>query len=101
MVNQGEKAPAFTLHDSDRKPRSLQELLKPRSATLLPFFPGAFTSVSTKEMCKRRDDLPEFDKINAQVVGIAVNDPWTNKAFAEKNTLTFRILSDSNRQAVP
>jgi glutaredoxin-dependent peroxiredoxin len=100
MVNQGEKAPTFTLNDSDRKPRSLQELLKPKGATLLAFFPGAFTSVCTKEMCKLRDDLAEFSKINAQVVGIDVNDPWTNKAFAEKNGLTFPILSDYNRDIV-
>src|SRR6266487_3292830 len=97
MVNQGERAPTFTLADSDRKPRSLQELLKPKGATLLAFFPGAFTSVCTKEMCKLRDDLAEFSKINAQVVGIDVNDPWTNKAFAEKNSLNFPILSDYTR----
>ena len=100
MVNQGEKAPTFILPDSDRKQRSLQELLKPKGATLLAFFPGAFTSVCTKEMCKLRDDLAEFNKINAQVVGIDVNDPWTNKAFAEKNGLTFPILSDYNREIV-
>jgi glutaredoxin-dependent peroxiredoxin len=100
MVNQGEKAPTFTLHDSDRKPHNLHELLKPKAATLLAFFPGAFTSVCTKEMCKLRDDLAEFNKINAQVVGIDVNDPWTNKSFAEKNGLTFPILSDYNRDVV-
>ena len=100
MVNQGEKAPAFTLADSDRKPRSLQELLKPKGATLLAFFPGAFTGTCTKEMCALRDNLAEFNKINAQVVGIDVNDPWTNKAFAEKNGLTFPILSDYNRDIV-
>lgn len=100
MVNQGEKAPAFTLADSDRKPRSLQELLKPKGATLLAFFPGAFTGTCTKEMCALRDNLAEFNKINAQVVGIDVNDPWTNKAFAEKNGLTFTILSDYNRDIV-
>lgn len=100
MVNQGEKAPAFTLADSDRKPRSLQELLKPKGATLLAFFPGAFTGTCTKEMCALRDNLAEFNKINAQVVGVDVNDPWTNKAFAEKNGLTFPILSDYNRDVV-
>src|SRR6059036_1624834 len=57
MVNQGEKAPVFTLPDYERKPRSLPELLKPKGATLLAFFPGAFTSVCTKEMCALRDSL--------------------------------------------
>jgi glutaredoxin-dependent peroxiredoxin len=100
MVNQGEKAPGFSLADPDRKQRSLQELLKPKGATLLAFFPGAFTSVCTKEMCTLRDNLAEFNKFNAQVVGIAVNDPWTNKAFAEKNSLNFPILSDYGRDTV-
>jgi glutaredoxin-dependent peroxiredoxin len=100
MVNQGEKAPTFTLPDQDRKQHGLQELLKPRGATLLAFFPGAFTSVCTREMCALRDSLAEFNKFNAQVVGIAVNDPWTNKAFAEKNSLNFPILSDYTRDIV-
>jgi len=100
LVNQGEKAPGFTLHDTDRKPRSLQELLKPNGATLLAFFPGAFTSVCTKEMCTLRDNMAELSKVNAQVIGIDVNDPWTNKAFSEKNNLNFPILSDHLRDAV-
>ena len=100
MVNQGEKAPNFTIADTDRKPRALQEFLKPRGATLLAFFPGAFTSVCTREMCALRDSLAEFNKFNVQVVGIDVNDPWTNKAFVEKNSLSFPILSDYNRDVV-
>jgi len=100
MVNQGEKAPNFTLPDTDRKPRSLQEFLKPNGATLLAFFPGAFTTVCTREMCTLRDNMQELNKINAQVVGISVNDPFTNKAFAQNNNLNFPILSDYNREVV-
>ena len=100
MVNQGEKAPSFTLPDTDRKPRSLQELLKPSGATLLAFFPGAFTGVCTREMCTFRDSMAELNKVNAQVVGVSVNDPFSNKAFAEKNNLSFPILSDYNREVV-
>jgi len=100
MVNPGEKAPTFTLPDSDRKQRGLQEFLRPNGATLLAFFPGAFTGVCTKEMCTFRDSLAEFTKLNAQIVGIAVSDPWSNKAFAEKNGLNFPILSDYGRDIV-
>ncbi|TMI22316.1 peroxiredoxin [Candidatus Bathyarchaeota archaeon] len=100
MVNQGEKAPTFTLPDTDRKPRSVNEFLKPNSATILAFFPGAFTSVCTREMCTLRDNMQELNKINAQVVGISVNDPFTNKAFAQNNNLNFPILSDYNREVV-
>lgn len=100
MVNQGERAPSFTLADSERKPKNLQELLKPKGATVLAFFPGAFTNVCTKEMCALRDSLAEFNKFNAQIVGIDINDPWTNKAFIEKNGLNFPILSDHTRDTV-
>ena len=100
MVSQGEKAPTFTLPDTDRKPRSVNEFLKPNSATVLAFFPGAFTSVCTREMCTLRDNMQELNKINAQVVGISVNDPFTNKAFAQNNNLNFPILSDYNREVV-
>ena len=100
MVNQGEKAPEFTLPDTDRKPRSLHELLKPRGATLLAFFPGAFTGVCTREMCALRDNMAEFNKVNAQVVGISVSDPFSNKAFAQNNNLSFPVLSDYNREVV-
>jgi peroxiredoxin len=100
MVNQGEKAPVFTLPDTDRKQKNLQEILKPKNATLLAFFPGAFTSVCTREMCTFRDSLAQYNNVNAQVVAISVNDPWTNKAFAEKNNLSFPILSDYNRDTV-
>ena len=38
--------------------------------------------------------------MDAQIVGVSVNDPFSNKAFAEKNRFTFPILSDYNRQVV-
>jgi len=67
---------------------------------LLAFFPGAFTGTCTREMCALRDSMAEFNKVNAQVVGISVNDPFTNKAFANNNNLSFPLLSDYNREVV-
>ena len=67
---------------------------------VLAFFPGAFTSVCTKEMCTFRDSIQALNSLNAQVVGISVNDPFTNKAFAEANKLLFPILSDYTRETV-
>ena len=96
MPNQGEKAPNFTLHDTEKKSRSLHDLLS-NGPTLLAFFPGAFTGVCTREMCTFRDG---FKDIDAQVVGISVNDPWANKAFAEHHKLTFPLLSDYSRDVV-
>jgi peroxiredoxin len=101
MVNQvkiGDMSPDFTLADTDLKPRSLKDYLG--SNVVLAFFVGAFTSVCTKEMCAFRDSMARLIDLNAQVIGISVNDPFSNKAFAEKNRLPFPILSDYNRQVI-
>jgi len=94
----GKKAPDFTLPDTERKPRKLSEFLGKK--LVLAFFPGAFTSVCTREMCTFRDSIVRFNELKAQVVGISVNDPWSNKGFAERNMLTFPLLSDYNREVV-
>jgi peroxiredoxin len=51
-------------------------------------------------MCAFRDSLAKFNDLNASVIGISVNDPFTNKAFAEANKLNFPLLSDYNREVV-
>jgi len=101
MANQikvGDKAPDFTLPDTNLKQRSLKEFLGKK--IVLAFFVGAFTSVCTKEMCAFRDSMARLIDLKAQVIGISVNDPFSNKEFAEKNRLTFPILSDYNREAI-
>jgi glutaredoxin-dependent peroxiredoxin len=97
-VRVGDKAPDFTLVDGDKKPRSLSEFLGKK--TVLAFFPGAFTGVCTKEMCTFRDSMSRFNEMSAQVVGISVDAPFSNKAFATQNSLQFPILSDYGRSAV-
>ena len=98
QIKVGDTAPDFTLPDTDLKQRSLKEFLGKK--TVIAFFVGAFTSVCTKEMCAFRDSMARLIDLKAQVIGISVNDPFSNKAFAEKNRLTFPILSDYNRQAI-
>jgi peroxiredoxin len=101
MVNQlmvGDKAPDFTLPDIDLKPRSLKEFMGQK--IVLAFLVGAFTSTCTKEMCEFRDSMARLIDLNAQVIGVSVNDPFSNKAFAEKNRLPFPILSDYKREVI-
>jgi peroxiredoxin len=101
MTNQikiGDKAPNFILPDTDLKQRSLKEFLGKK--IVIAFFVAAFTSVCTKEMCAFRDSMDRLVDLKAQVIGISVNDPFSNKAFADKNRLTFPILSDHNRQVI-
>jgi peroxiredoxin len=97
-VDVGQKPPDFQLFDQDKKLRTLKEFQGKK--VVLAFFPGAFTSVCTKEMCTFRDSMQTLNGLNAQVVGISVNDPFTNKAFAEANKLQFPILSDYGREVV-
>jgi peroxiredoxin len=88
----------FQLHDQDRKLRSLKEFQGKK--VVLAFFPGAFTGVCTKEMCTFRDSIGSMQGLPAQVVAVSVNDPFTNKAFADANKLQFPILSDYMRETI-
>lgn len=97
-IKVGDKAPDFTLNGTDLKPKKLSNFLT--QTVVLAFFPGAFTSVCTREMCTFRDSLARLNNLKAQVVGVSVNDPWANKAFAEKNLLTFPLLCDYNREVI-
>jgi peroxiredoxin len=94
----GEKPPDFKLPDQNNVIRSLGDFLGKK--VVLAFFPGAFTEVCTREMCAFRDSTKPLMVVGAQVVGISVNDPFTNKAFAEKNGLPFLILSDYARMVI-
>lgn len=91
----GDQAPPFSLVDSSKKLRTLQEFLG--SKTVVVFYPGAFTGVCSKEMCTLRDSITTFGNIDAKVVGISVDAPFSNKAFSEKNNLNFPLLSDFSR----
>lgn len=95
-IKVGDKAPAFTLVDGDKKPHALSEFLGKK--TVLAFFPGAFTGVCTKEMCTLRDSMSKFNSMNAQVVGISVDGPPASKAFASQNNLQFPLLCDFKRE---
>ncbi|MBC7097509.1 peroxiredoxin [Candidatus Bipolaricaulota bacterium] len=92
MLKQSEKAPDFRLPDTELKLRSLGEFLGQK--VVLAFYPGAFTSVCQKELCSFRDMLARLESLEAQVVGISVDSPFANRAFAEVNRLPFPLLSD-------
>ena len=94
----GKKAPDFTLVDTERKSRSLAEFKGKK--LILAFYPAAFTGVCTKEMCTLRDSLGELGNLGAAVVGISVDTPFANKAFADQHKIPFPLLSDYARQAI-
>ena len=93
----GQKAPSFSLYDSAKKKVNSDDL-KGRTVVLL-FFPLAFTSVCTKEMCSVRDNISLYNKINAEVFGISVDSIYTLAKFKEEEGLNFTLLSDFNKEA--
>lgn len=92
----GSKAPNFSLFDTDRQLKSLSDFAGKN--VVLAFFPGAFTAPCTNEMCTLRDAMENFNKMNAQVIGVSVDAPFANKAFADANKLNFPLLSDYTRE---
>ena len=82
-VDVGQRVPEVTLVNAERKAVKLSEFLgKP---TVLVFFPGAFTSVCTKELCTFRDSMAKFNDLKAQVLAISVDSPFAQKVFAERS----------------
>jgi peroxiredoxin len=97
-VEVGQQAPDVTLVNADRKAVKLSDWRG--RPTVLAFFPGAFTGTCTNEMCALRDKMAAFNGLGAQVIGISLDTPHAQKAFAEANGLNFPLLSDYNREAV-
>ena len=97
-VDVGSKAPDFTLTNQDRQPVTLSgQRGKP---VVLAFFPAAFSSVCTKELCTFRDSMAKLGEATAQVYGISVDTFFTLKAFQDHEKLTFPLLSDFNKQVI-
>lgn len=97
-ISEGQKAPDFTLVDSDKKPHKLSDY-RGKKVVLL-FFPAAFTGVCTKEMCQTRDELFLYNNMDASVFGISVDLPFALGKFKELNNLNFTLLSDFNKEAI-
>ena len=97
-VTVGSKAPDFTLTNQDRQPVTLSA--QRGRPVVLAFFPAAFSSVCTKELCTFRDSLARLNQAKAQVYGISVDTFFALKAFHDDQKLTFPLLSDFNKQTI-
>lgn len=91
----GEQAPSFTLKSTELKDVSLSDF-KGHNVILL-FFPMAFTSVCTDELCQMRDNYSVYEKLDAKILAISVDSPFTLKKYKEENELNFPVLSDFNK----
>ncbi|APW99699.1 peroxiredoxin [Halobiforma lacisalsi AJ5] len=102
MVETGDAAPDFTapLANGDVESFTLSERLEDEAPIVLAFFPGAFTSVCTAEMCTFQDRLSAFDDVDAEVYGVSRDSPFTLNEFRAQNDLEFGLISDLNREVV-
>ena len=97
-VDVGSRAPDFTLPNQDRQPVTLSTLRG--GPVVLAFFPAAFSSVCTQELCTFRDSLAKLNQAHAHVFGVSVDTFFTLKAFQDQQQLTFPLLSDFNKQVI-
>jgi peroxiredoxin len=95
-LSNGDKAPDFSIFDTEKRQVNLTDY-KGKNVVLL-FFPFAFTSVCTTELCGIRDDISYYNGLNAVVFGISVDAPFSLKKFKEEQNLGFEILSDFNKE---
>lgn len=96
----GTKAPEFTLKSKQASGLvdvSLSANLGKKNTVLL-FFPAAFTSVCTQELCDISSGLNAYAGLNAQVIGISVDTPFAQEAWAQKEKITIPLASDLNKE---
>ncbi|KXK39671.1 MAG: redoxin domain-containing protein [Saprospiraceae bacterium] len=91
----GDKAPLFTLKDTDKNDVSLADFHGQNVVVL--FFPLAFSSVCTTELCEIRDTRAQYDQLDAQILAISVDSLFTLKKFKEIENYNFTLLSDWNK----
>jgi mycoredoxin-dependent peroxiredoxin len=89
----GTPAPDFTLRDQHGQSIQLSSY-RAGKAVVVMFYPFAFSSVCTGELCEVRDSLPSFESDAVQVLAISCDPVYALRVFAERDGLTFPLLSD-------
>ena len=96
-LKEGDRVNNFTLQNEKGEKVTLSELTKNGKVVLL-FFPLAFSSVCTDEMCQIRDNMKLYDSLNVTVAGISADSFFTLNEFKKSNNLNFTLLSDYNKE---
>ena len=96
-LKKGDQAPDFSLTSDEKTTISLSDF-KGENVVVL-FFPLAFTGVCTTELCTMRDDITTYKNLDATVLAISVDSPFTLEQFKEQQNLNFSLLSDFNAEA--
>ena len=91
MPRIGELAPDFTLRDQDKETVTLSDLRG--GLVMLVFFPGAFSSTCTRELCAIRDDFSAYERRGVTVLGISVDSTHALQAWRQAQGYPTRVLS--------
>jgi peroxiredoxin len=101
-LSAGSKAPDFTLKTKTAEGLSdvkLSDRLGKKNVVLL-FFPAAFTGVCTSEMCSISGGLKDYADLQAEVIGISVDSPFAQEAWAQKEGINFTLASDYDKHVI-
>ena len=101
-ISVGTKAPDFSLKSKQASGLVDVKLSNNfgQKNTVVLFFPLAFTSVCTKEMCDVTSGLNAYSGMNADVIGISVDSPFAQEAWAQKEKITVTLASDLNKEVI-
>ena len=98
----GTLAPDFTLKSMG--PNGLEDIKLSANfgvqATVVLFFPLAFTGVCTKEFCDVTAGLKSYESLNAEVIGVSVDSPFAQEAWAKKESIAIKLVSDLNKKVI-
>ena len=94
-INIGQKAPTFNLQDQNGTWHKLEDYKG--QWVVLYFYPKDGTPGCTTEACNFRDDIFEFQKLNAQILGVSLDNVKSHQEFSEKYSLPFPILADVDK----
>jgi glutaredoxin-dependent peroxiredoxin len=96
----GTKAPDFTLKSKQASGLVDVKLSNNfgKTNTVVLFFPLAFTSVCTTEMCDITAGLGQYKGLNAEVIGVSVDSPFSQEAWAQKEKIGITLASDLNKK---
>lgn len=92
-VEVGSQAPDFTTRDADGEEVTLSSF-RGKKAVLLVFYPFAFSSICTGELCRVRDELPRYQNDDVQVIAVSTDPVFTLKAWAKAEEYDFPLLTD-------
>lgn len=95
MISVGQNAPSFKLFDSDKN--KVDSAGFKGTNLLILFFPLAFSSVCTAELCSVSDNLKTYNNANATVLGISIDSLFVLNQFKKMQNINFTLLSDFNK----